>query len=309
VTGAKLAIVDAHQHFWDLGRNYLPWLRDEPPIAFRYGDYRALKRDYLPADYRADAADFEILGTVYVEAEWDPRDPLGETRWVTRLAAETGLPSAMVAQAWLDREDVAELLAAQAAFPLVRGIRHKPRPVGPVDPRRLDNRSTMADETWRRGYALLARHGLSFDLQVPYWHAEDAARLAADFPATTIIVNHAMLPADRSAEGLAVWRRALARVAERPNVALKISGLGTEGGWPLEAQRPVVLDAIRIFGAERCLFASNYPVDSLVGGFRTIFSGFDAITRHLPASDRLRLFADNARRIYRLELSDSRRRS
>ena len=309
MTETTLAIVDAHQHFWDLGRNYLPWLSDEPPIAFRYGDYGALKRDYLPADYRADAADFEILGTVYVEAEWDPRDPLGETRWVTGLAAATGLPSAMVAQAWLDREDAAELIAAQAAFPLVRGIRHKPRPVGPVNPGRLDNRSTMADEAWRRGYALLARHGLSFDLQAPYWHAEDAARLAADFPGTQIIVNHAMLPADRSAAGLAVWRRALARLAERPNVALKISGLGTEGGWPPAAQRPVVLDAIRIFGAERCLFASNYPVDRLVGGFRAIFAGFDAITRDLPAADRTRLFAGNARRIYRLELSDSRYRS
>jgi predicted TIM-barrel fold metal-dependent hydrolase len=297
----RLSILDAHQHFWDLERNYLPWLRDEPPIPFRYGDYRALKRNYLPADYRADARDFDLFGTVYVEAEWDPRDPLGETRWVSELAAATGLPSAMVAQAWLDREDVAEVLAGQAAFPLVRGVRHKPRPLGAAaDPRRLDNRSTMSDETWRRGYALLERHGLSFDLQAPYWHAEEAARLAADFPRTSVIVNHAMLPADRSAEGLATWRRALALLAARPNVALKISGLGTEGGWPLEAQRPVVREAITIFGVERCLFASNYPVDSLVGSFRTIFSGFDEITRDFAPADRRKLFVENARRVYRI---------
>jgi predicted TIM-barrel fold metal-dependent hydrolase len=298
-----LRIVDPHQHFWDIERNYLPWLRDEPMIPFRYGPYGAIRRNYLPQDYRADAAGFELAGTVYIEAEWDPRDPVGETRWVSRLAAEAGLPSAMVAQAWLDRADVAEVLAAQAAFPLVRGIRHKPRPHGEPDPRRLDNPSTMSDEAWRRGYALLGRHGLSFDLQVPYWHFAEAAHLAGDFPTTQIIVNHTGLPADRSADGLATWRRALALLADCPNVALKISGLGTVGGWPLEAQRPVVRDAIAIFGVDRCMFASNFPVDSLVGSFRQIFGGFDAITRDLPPEDRTRLFRSNAQRFYRLASS------
>ena len=69
-----LPVVDAHQHFWDLERNYLPWLCDEPPIPFRYGDYSALRRNYLPADYLRDAAGHDVVKTVYVETEWDPRD-------------------------------------------------------------------------------------------------------------------------------------------------------------------------------------------------------------------------------------------
>ena len=121
-----LPIVDAHQHFWDVTLDKHPGFRAEPPLPFRYGDTRPLRRTYLPADYRVDTRGHRIVGTVYVETEWDPADPLGETRWVESLAAREGLPTAVVAQAWLDRDDVEDVLAGQAACPLVRGIRHKP---------------------------------------------------------------------------------------------------------------------------------------------------------------------------------------
>ena len=84
----------------------------------------------------------------------------------------------------------------------------------------------MSDPRWRDGYALLERHGLSYDLQAPWWHMGEAAELARDFPRTPIIVNHTALPADRSAEALVGWRNALETAAAQPNVALKISGLG-----------------------------------------------------------------------------------
>ncbi|MFZ1910016.1 MAG: thioesterase, partial [Burkholderiales bacterium] len=122
----RIPIIDAHQHFWDPRANYHPWLCDAAPIAFRYGDYSALRRPYLPADYLMDAAGHEVVKTVYVETEWDPRDPLGETKWVERLRRESGLPTVMVAQAWLDRDDAAVVLERQAEFAFVRGVRHKP---------------------------------------------------------------------------------------------------------------------------------------------------------------------------------------
>ena len=123
---SQLRVVDAHHHLWDLRRNYHPWLCDRPPVAGRHGDYSAICHDYLPADYRADAPGIALVGSVYVEAEWDPRDPLGETRWVAEIAAGHGLPSVMVAQAWLDAPDAAATLEAHGAHPLVRGVRHKP---------------------------------------------------------------------------------------------------------------------------------------------------------------------------------------
>jgi len=294
-----LDIVDAHQHFWDLAGNRHPWLAEAAMIPFRYGDYAALKRDYLPADYRADSGAHRVVATVHVEAEWDPGDPIGETRWLAALRGRTGLPSVAVAQARLDREDVADVMAAQAAFPFVRGIRHKPHAAAAPDAVIRGAAGSMDDKTWRDGYGRLERHDLSFDLQTPWWHLAEAATLARDFPRTAIIVNHTALPADRSAEGLAAWRAALALVAREPNVALKVSGLGVRGEtWRREANAAIVRDAISILGIERCMFGSNFPVDSLCASFDDIFEGFAAITSGFSPDERARLFHDNAMRIY-----------
>lgn len=295
-----LPIIDAHHHVWDLALKRHPWLVGEP-IRFRYGDYAAIRKTYLPDDYRRDSARFNVVGTVYVEAEWDPTDPIGETRWVHDVAERCGLPNAVVAQAWLDRDDAAHVLAQQAAFPLVRSIRHKPKSATRRQDAKRGAPGSMDCPKWRAGYALLARHGLHFDLQTPWWHFDAAADLARDFPGTTIIVNHTGLPADRSAEGLAGWRAALERLARQPNAALKISGIGVPGQrWTPDLQAPVVRDAIRIFGVERAMFASNFPVNSVVATFDEIFGGFLEITRDLPEDARRRLFHANAAHVYRV---------
>jgi predicted TIM-barrel fold metal-dependent hydrolase len=296
-----LPIVDAHQHFWDLGRNRYPWLQDTPPIPFRYGDYSALKRNYLPRDYRHDAGDLPIVKTVHVEAEWDRPDPVGETSWLEKLSAESGFPSACVAHAALDADDAPDILAMQARSPLVRGIRHKPAAAASPSEARRGMAGSMDDPLWRRGYAALHAHGLSYDLQTPWWHFDAAAALARDFPATQIVINHTGLPADRSADGLAAWRRAMATIAEYPNVALKISGLGERAhAWTAERNVPVIREAVAIFGVRRCMFASNYPVDSLVATLPAIVAGFRAAIADRGGEEQRALLHDNAVRIYRL---------
>lgn len=289
-------IVDAHQHFWDIEANYHPWLRDEPPIPFRYGDYRPIRRRYLPADYFADVGPHQVVKTVYVEAEWDPTDPIGETRYIERLRRETGFPTVMVAQAWLDRADCAAVLEQQAGFDFVRSIRHKPRAnasSGESSP------GGMTDSAWRAGYARLAPLGLRFDLQTPWWHLAEAAALARDFPDTTIILNHTGLPSDRGAEAIAGWKRAITTLAQCPNAVIKISGLGQRGQpWTVGANRAIVLAAIEAFGVERALFASNFPVDGLCASFDTIFSGFRQIVADFSAGEQRALFHDNAVRLY-----------
>ncbi len=297
-----IPIIDPHLHFWDLDKNYHPWLCDPSSIPFRYGDYTVLKRNYLPDSYEKDASGFNVVGTVYVEAEWDPKDPIGETRWVTALANHQGLPSAIVAQAWLEHEDAAEVLRTQATFARVRGIRQKPNAASsPVEACR-GAAGSMDDPRFRDGFACLASLGLSYDLQTPWWHLDAALELAQDFPDTQIILNHTGLPADRSAEGLAGWRKAMGALSDAPNVALKISGLGQPGkAWTIDANGPVIRDALSIFGAERCMFASNFPVDSLCAAFQTIFSSYLTLTANLDADLRQGLFHENARRIYRLK--------
>ena len=292
-------IVDAHQHFWDPILNDHPWLRPDVIIPFRYGDYSAIKRRYLPADYLAEAAGHRISATVYVETEWNPTTPIDETRYASGLAERYGLPSAIVAQAWLDRDDVTIVVAGQAALPLVRSVRHKPG--GPATPDAVGGQRTlMSDETWRRGYALLEQHGLHFDLQTPWWNLHEAVRLARDFPRTLIILNHAGLPADRSAQGLAGWHAAMARLSEEPNVRVKISGIGQRGRpWSVEANRWIVEEIIAMFGAQRAMFASNFPVDSLCASFDSLYSGFKRIAARYSQADQAQLFCETARSVYR----------
>ena len=268
-------------HVWDPRAHYYPWLCDPEPISFRYGDYRTLRKPYLVADYRADSSGWRVERGVYVEAEWDPRDPLGEMNFIAEVRKPGNFPTVAVAQAWLHHDDCPAVLEAQARHAFVRAIRHKPKP------------GMMDDAKWRRGYARLAPLGLHFELQAPWSQFEEAARLAADFPDTTIVVNHTGLP---YVEQLGGWRSAMAALAARPNVAVKISGLGN-----VQHKREVVLAAIELFGTGRAMFASNFPVDSLRHTFSEIFSEFDHLTRGLPEAERRALFHDNAVRIYRME--------
>ena len=140
---------------------------------------------------------------------------------------------------------------------------------------------------------------MRFDMQTPWWHLHEAADFARAFPETQIILNHTGLPADRSAEGISAWRSAMARLASCANVAVKISGLGQPGQrWTAEANGEVVLSTIDLFGPDRCMFASNFPVDSLCGTFDEIFGGFDAITQDFSEDERQAMFIGNAMRVY-----------
>ncbi|MNL38058.1 Amidohydrolase [compost metagenome] len=159
----------------------------------------------------------------------------------------------------------------------------------------------LLDPVWRAGFGKLARHGQSFDLQLYPSQMASAVELADAHPDIPLILNHAGLPTDRDAEGLAVWRAGLKTLAERPQVSIKISGLGiTDRAWTLNSIQPIVLTCIETFGTHRAMFASDFPVERVHGSFDAFYSAFDAITRHFSADERDRLFAANAEAIYRI---------
>lgn len=296
------AFIDAHHHFWDLDTNPYPWLQGETVHDFRYGSYESLQRNYLPKDFMADTRGCPPVASVHIEAEWERNAPVDETRWLSTLAQRYQRPSAVVAHANLGEADVKHVLAAQASFDMVRGIRHKPVISTCLGDYCRGEEGSMDDTRWRDGYALLQEHGLSFDLQAPWWHLEQALELARDFPATMLVLNHTGLPSDRSVQGLAGWRKALQTLAQAPNTALKISGLGQRAiPWTAEANIPVIRDAIAIFGAERCMFASNFPVDSLVTTYPAIVDAFAQAIAPLNAAQQRALWRGNAARIYRIE--------
>lgn len=294
----NLPVVDAHHHFWDVEQNYHPWLCDEPMIPFRYGDYSSLRRNYLPEDYFRDCNGINVTATVYVETEWNPKDPIGETIWVHQLAETTGYPNAVVAQAWLDHDEVDAVLAGHTEYPLVRSVRHKPATRSRSDCARSFPGS-MDDDKWRLGYSRLSEYQLHFDLQAPWWHFDQACDLVADFPDTTLILNHCGLPAERDSDSLKAWHTALAKLSEHDNVALKISGIcQPDKDWHVEDNRWIVDEAIAMFGIERAMFASNFPVDGVCNSYRSIYDGFAKIVENFSQEDKRRLFHDNAMQIY-----------
>ena len=295
----QIPIVDAHHHLWCIEGDRYPRFVG-PPRPFFLGDYSALRRDFLPADYRRASAAHNVVATVHVEAEWRRDDQVGESAWVHGLAEREGLPDAMVGHAWLDDPQVEAVLEGHARFPRMRGIRSKP--ALPGSPGGDDEgRGAMSDPAWRRGYGLLARHDMSYDLRVPHTQLQEAADLAGAFPDIPVVLEHTGFPWDRSSEGLDAWRRDMSVIAARPNVHLKLSELGlADRGWDYEENRRIVLEAIGIFGVERCMFASNFPVAGLRIGLDALLSAYKRMVVDFSEDEQLALFHDNARRFYRL---------
>lgn len=294
-------IVDAHHHFWEpeLGRQ--PWLAPEASIPFRYGDYSAIKRSYLPPDLLRDASGFDLVGSVTMETEWDLDDPIGEMRYTQGIADRYGLPSAAVAHAVLRDPHAAETLEQLAAMPLVRSVRNKPGQA--ASPAEAASRpSLLMDPQWRAGYARLAATRLHFDLQVAWWHLREAEDLAGSFPDQLVIINHCALPSDRSEEMLRGWEASVRSVARLPNVVMKVSGIGQpHAAWTVESNRRIVEAIAEAFGPDRMMFASNFPVDSLCASYQEIFGGFRTMTSGWSPAEQRAAFGGTAVRVYSLE--------
>lgn len=293
-----MEIVDPHVHFWEIGQGNQPWLTNPTPNLL--GDYRPMAKDYGPAELRADAAGLALAGAVHIEA--DAVDPVAETRWLAAATADDALPSAIVIGGDLSRPDALDTLAAQiACSDRVRGMRQ----ILNVHADPLYDyvgRHFMGEGQWQANFAALAELGLSFDLQIYPEQMPRASTLAAAHPDLSIVLNHAGMYVDRhGVAGWRAWRDGLRLLAAQPNVAVKLSGFGMlDHGWTVGSIRPLVLEAIDAFGVERCLFASNFPVDSLYADYGELWAAYADVVADASAADKQALFADNARRVYRL---------
>ncbi|AOI59150.1 amidohydrolase [Burkholderia diffusa] len=296
------ALVDAHHHLWRLGAGArYPWLQEQyDPARFMFGDYAALCRDFDVDDYRHATQGAPIVASVHVEAERARDEALAETRWLHAVAAEHGLPSAVVAWVDLLADDAHERLAEQAAWPRVRGVRFKPRTAAAPDAV-VDGPGTLRDPRWPAALERLAAQRLGWDLRVPFWHLGDAAALLADAPGVDVVLEHAGLPWDRSAAGLARWRRGMEALAASPRVTVKISELGLRDAmWSDVDNARIIRDTIAIFGWQRCMFASNFPVAGLRVSYSALLRTFARAMADLDDAARQAIWHDNALRVYRI---------
>lgn len=294
--------VDAHIHLWDLDRIAYPWLT--PPFADDgpNGSVAPIATSYGIADYRAEAARWTVAGAVHIDAGATPAAALDETRWLQAVADADGMPNGIVAYAALDDPNVEALLAAHAAHPNVRGIRQIVN--WHADPRRTYSpRDVTGDADWARGFGWLAKYGLSFDLQAYPAQFAGLAALIARHPDTPVIVNHLGMPVESDPDGRTLWVSGMRALAALPNVAVKISGFGfVQRRWDAAAARPWVLEAIDIFGPDRCMVASDFPTDRLFGSFDHTLGALAEIVAPFSDGERRALWGRNADRIYRLGL-------
>ena len=291
----KFKILDSHHHFWNLSMKKHPWLYERPLINFRYGNYEKICKNFLFHDYMKVSANYNVHKTIHMEAEWDRKDPIGEIIWLEKIHKEFGFPNGAVGQIWLHENNSELLLKEYFKHPIVRSVRQKPnyddfkKPI-----------VKLSDEAFRVGFSKLAKYNLHFDLQIPWKFLRDAKLLADDFPHTLIILNHAGLPYDRSIEGLKSWRSAINIISQCPNVVVKISGIGVPNStWNKYNNEGIINYLIDKFGADRCMFGSNFPVDSLCASYDQIVETLFECISSLTKTEINNIFYSNALKFYK----------
>jgi predicted TIM-barrel fold metal-dependent hydrolase len=288
--------VDAHHHIWP--HRELPWLAG-PMIPRIFGPYEPLRgRDYTAEKYVADAEASGFAQSVYVQANWPLERSVDEVRWVHEQHERTGWPHAIVGSADLFDPRAIETLDAQAeTSPLMRGCRLQLHWHENPDFRFQPTRDRLTDPVLGENLARLAERGWVFELQVFPTQLPFATQLVADHPDLTFVLVHAGMPIQGEP-----WREALEQLAAHANVVCKLSGQGTfihrvDPAW-IETVASAVLET---FGADRAMFGTNFPIESLWTDFSSLvgawLGAFDDEDRH-------DVFGRTARRVYRLAEED-----
>jgi predicted TIM-barrel fold metal-dependent hydrolase len=292
-------IVDAHHHIWR--RQDLAWLNG-PMVPRIFGPYEPIRRDYPIEEYVADVTPFGVERSVYVQTNWPLERAVDEVRWVQETAEASGWPHAIVGAADLLDDGCGAVFAEQARIsPLMRGTRLQLHWHENPAYRYAPIPDQMNDPVFRRNLGRLVDLGWLFELQVFADQMADGARLAADFPDVTFVLVHAgMLEAD-TPDARRRWRDGMARLAEQPNVVVKLSGQGTFRHRVDPAFiADVVQQCLTLFGSTRCMFGSNFPVEKIWTDFGPLLRAYQDALANEPAAVRADVFGETARRVYRL---------
>lgn len=300
-------------------------------VAF-FGRQTALLGNYGPQHYRSDSTSSRVRRYVHIEAGWSgdkPMDPVGETEWLSGL---TDGPAAIVGHADLNLgAEVAEVLAAhKAASDRFRGIRDTLSWHPSPDVMSFTETEGMSrTSAFRAGFDQLAEHGLSFDAWCYSGQLDQVAELAAHNPDVPIVLCHAGTPvgyfgpfggvgtSDQERNRIAAeWRDAIDALASHAHVHCKLSGLlmpvlglGYETGASTSASvaelvdllSPIVEHCIAAFGPQRCMVASNFPVDRVSAQYSDVTAAMVEITSGSEVPAQEAMFRDTAAAFYRLD--------
>jgi predicted TIM-barrel fold metal-dependent hydrolase len=300
VMAEPVEIVDAHMHLWSPHTH--PWLENFKEGGHPAGKFESVTT-YLLEDYLKDVEGYNVTHLVHVEAAW-PGDCVGETTWLDGIASNNprGIPQAIVGRCDLSSPRVEDTLSRHCRSGRFRGIRqmlnyHPTKPVYSEAP----HDDYLTDPQWLKGVALLEKYGLSFEMHVLPHQMHRAAEVTRQFPGVKFMVNHCGLPYERDPDTMKIWRGGLADLARQPNVHCKVSGVfATDPHWTQESVAEVVQPVLDLFGLDRCVFSSNFPVDRVNGRFPQLTTALTQIFRPYSEEQRHKFFSGNAKLFYRL---------
>ena len=300
----NIPIVDAHHHLWDLNNENTKysWLMVTEGEAF-FGDYAAIRKSYLLEDYIKDAQNQNLIKSVHVQAEHDDDKPVNETAWLQSLADNhsSKLPNAIVAFADFSKNNIVEILDGHQEYKNTKGIRQI-LSFNKEEPKYSHaSEDFMKNTTWVENFKNIRNRNLSFDIQIYKHQMQDAADLANKYDDVLFILNHTGEPCYQTEEYIQSWEENMKKLAKCENVAAKISGLGMfDPQWTIDSTRIFVEKTIQIFGIDRCMFASNFPVDKIFNTFDNYWESFKEITKNYSENDKKLLFSSNAEKFYRI---------
>jgi predicted TIM-barrel fold metal-dependent hydrolase len=293
-----MEIVDAHFHVWRQAD--LPWLSGpmQPRI---FGAYEPICRDYPISEYLADVAGTGVTKSVYVQANWPVEKAEDEAAWIESLIAETGWPHGVVAYADMTVPDVRPALDRLMRYPHLRGIRQQFHWHDNPAYRFARNADLCRDPVVQKNIGRLSAYGLVFDLQVFDDQMAGACDLADSCEGVTFALQHSGMLEDLSDEGRAKWRSAMMELSKRQNVVSKLSGFGTfQHRLDPELIAWLTTETVGIFGADRCLWGSNFPIEKLWTDYAVLVEAHRAAVGGLSAAEQQAVFNKTAARIYRL---------
>lgn len=288
---AAFTFVDAHHHLWDLEAHHYAWLEGEGEAGTTgwLGDYAEIRRSYLAEEFISEAKACGMVKSVHVQANWSEPDTAGETRWLQKIADQHGIPNGIVGEVDLRSPDAGRELERHLECANFRGVRMLPMSGIVIDP------------AFQRGFAELGRRNLSYELNTRVPYMMEGVKLACKFPETLIIVGNTGNPLRRTDSYFEEWRRQMAGLAALPNVVVKISGLGmSDHRWSAASIRRWVLSTIDLFGPERCMFATNWPVDGLYSSYAQLIEAYRELTASFSPDEKEAMFRLNAERYYRI---------
>jgi predicted TIM-barrel fold metal-dependent hydrolase len=283
-------LIDTHVHLWDLNNLTYAFLRETDPAEEAVlGNYDAIKKDYLIDDYLSDIEGCGISKAVHVQAALGHPRPIEETDWLQGIADRNGYPQAIIGHCDLREDDADETLEGHMAYRNFRGIRM------------LGTSGMLDDARFRGGFSRLQVRGLIYELEATVEDMPASLELARSFPDVPIVLTHTGLPLKRTDAYFAEWRDAMRSLATAENVICKISGLGMgDHTWTVETIRRWVEAAIEVFGVNRCMFGSNWPVDSLYSSYRAVIDAYREIVSRYGEDEQRQLFQTTAETIYRI---------